>query len=221
MQTIFPIMTKTSHHSVLFRRITVATWILILCHALPSAAQDSGRSPEKTYSPMSKKERWNQYISDNFVNQGAYFKAFGASLGGSTANRPAQWGGSAERYSLNFASQFARFAIAGTVQSSIAAAFAYDTRYHQCECEGGWKRAGHALSRTFVTYDSSGHHKLDVPGLSGIYAGSMLMMYWYPRGYDPLTNGVRNGNIALGVTTGVYLIKEFSPELKRMFHRRF
>jgi len=57
-------------------------------------------------------------------------------------------------------------------------------------------------------------------GLSGIYAGSMLMMYWYPRGYDPLTNGVRNGNIAMGVTTGIYLIREFSPELKRMFHRR-
>src|SRR5215813_6342481 len=50
---------------------------------------------------------------------------------------------------------------------------------------------------------------------------SMLMMYWYPRGYDPLTNSVRNGNIAMGVTTGVYLIKEFSPELKRIFHRRF
>jgi hypothetical protein len=62
---------------------------------------------------------------------------------------------------------------------------------------------------------------LDVPGLSSIYAGSMLMMYWYPRGYDPLTNGVRNGNIAVGVTAGIYLIKEFSPELKKTFHRRF
>lgn len=46
-------------------------------------------------------------------------------------------------------------------------------------------------------------------------------MYWYPRGYDPLTKGVRNGNIAVGVTAGIYLIKEFSPELKKTFHRRF
>jgi hypothetical protein len=170
---------------------------------------------------MTNKERWSQYLSDNFVNQGAYFRAFAASLGDSTANRPAQWGGSAERYSLNFVSQFGRFTIAGTVQSSMAAALGYDTRYHRCECKGGWKRAENALSRTFVTYDSSGRRRLDMPGLSGIYAGSMLMMYWYPRGYEPLTNGVRNGNIAVGVTAGIYVIKEFSPELKKAFHRRF
>lgn len=78
-----------------------------------------------------------------------------------------------------------------------------------------------ALSRTFVTYDSSGRRKLDVPGLSGTYAGSMLTLYWYPRGYDPLTSGVRNGNIAVGVTAGIYLIKEFRPELKKTFRRRF
>lgn len=221
MPLIIASTSQTRYLYRLFWRSAVATLILFLLHTT-GLAQNSGSSAGvKSYSPMTKKERWNQYLGDNFVNQGAYFKAFGASLGDSTANRPAQWGGPAERYSLNFASQFARFTITGTVQSSMAAALAYDTRYHQCECKGGWKRAGHALSRTFVTYDSSGHHKLDVPGLSGIYEGSMLMMYWYPRGYDPLTNGVRNGNIAVGVTTGVYVIKEFSPELKRMFHRRF
>lgn len=60
-----------------------------------------------------------------------------------------------------------------------------------------------------------------MPGLSGIYAGSMLMMDWYPREYGPLTNGVRNGNIAVGVTAAIYVIREFSPELKKTFHRRF
>jgi hypothetical protein len=31
----------------------------------------------------------------------------------------------------------------------------------------------------------------------------------------------RNGNIAVAITSGVYLIRGFSPELQRMFHRRF
>ena len=169
---------------------------------------------------MTNKQRWSQYLNDNFLKPGAYFRAFGSSLGDSTAKRPTTWGGPSERYSLNFASQFARFTIAGTVQSSMAAVLGYDTRYHRCECRGGWKRTGHALSRTFLTSDSSGRRKIDLPGLSGIYAGSMLAMYWYPRGYGPLTNGVRNGNIAVGVASGIYLIKEFSPELKKVFHRR-
>lgn len=205
----------------LFWRSAVATWIVFLCHTTGLAQNSEPSEAAKSYSPITNKERWNHYLNDNFVNQGVYLKAFGASLGDSTADRPAQWGGPAERYSLNFASQFARFAIAGTVQSSMAAALAYHTRYNHCECKGSWKRTGHALSRTIVTYDSSGQHKVDVPGISGIYAGSMLVMYWYPRGYDPLTNGVRNGNIAMGVTTGVYCIKEFSPELKKIFHGRF
>lgn len=68
-------------------------------------------------------------------------------------------------------------------------------------------------SRTFVTCDSFGRRRFDVPGLSGIYAGSMLMMDWYPRGYSPLINGVRNGNTAVAITASIYLIREFSPEL--------
>ena len=200
-------------------------WSLLAAAAVllgntPARAQDIPSLPAKNYSPMTKKERWNEYLNDNFLKQGAYFRALGSSLGDSTANKPEQWGGSSERYSLNLASQFARFAIAGTVQSSMAAALGYDTRYHRCDCKGGWKRAENALSRTFLTYDSAGHRRVDVPGLSGIYAGSMLMMYWYPRGYEPLKDGVRNGNIAVGVTAGIYLIKEFSPELKKAFHRR-
>ena len=220
-RNIFSSKNKPMSLSALSRSFLLATWILLSSHP-PARAQDSIPSlPARTYSPMAKKERWNQYLSDNFLDKGAYFRAFGASLGDAAANKPEQWGGPAERNSLNFASQFARFAIAGTVQSSMAAALGYDTRYHRCDCKGGWKRTENALARTFVTYDSSGRRKLDVPGLSGIYAGSMLMMYWYPRGYDPLTNGVRNGNIAVGVTAGIYLIKEFSPELRKTFHRRF
>ena len=221
VQTIFTVLTTTACLSRLFWRVTTATGILILCHPVSGLAQDLRPTlAAKSYSPMTKNERWSQYLSDNLVSKGAYFRAFGASLGDSTANKPAQWGGPAKHYSLNFSSQFARFAIGGTVQSTMAAALNYDTRYHHCDCQGGWRRAVHALSRTFVTYDSSGHRVVDLPGLSGIYAGSMLMTYWYPRGYGPLTNGVRNGNIAVAITTGVYLVREFSPELKNMFHRR-
>jgi len=221
VRNVSSLKNKSMSAAALGRSFVLATWILLSSYT-PASAQDEIPSlPTRNYSPMTKEERWNQYLSDNYVNRGAYFRAFGASFGDSTANRPAQWGGPAERYPLNFASQFGRFAIAGTIQSSMAAALSYDTRYHHCDCSGGWKRAGHALKRAFVTYDSSGHQKIDLPGISGIYAGSMLMMYWYPRGYAPLTDGVRNGNIAMGVTTGVYLIREFSPELKRMFHRRF
>ena len=200
-------------------RLMVMLWIMHFSHTHGFAQNSIPSVATNSYSPMTKKERWSQYVNDNFVSQGAYFRAFGASLGDSTASKPVEWGGPPERYSLNFASQFARFTISGTVQSSMAAALGYDTRYHRCNCTGGWKRTEHALSRTFVTYDSSGRRKFDLPGLSGIYAGSIPMMDWYPRGYSPLTNGVRNGNIAVGVTAGIYLIREFSPKLRNKLYK--
>lgn len=192
MHSVLESTSRTSSVRVLFWRFFLATSILLLLQTR-GLAQDSDVSAATSYSPMTTKERWSQYLNGNFANQGPYFRAFSASLADSTANKPVEWDGPAERYSLNFASQFARFTIAGTVQSSMAAALGYDTRYHHCDCKGGWKRTGHALSRTFVTHDSFGRRKFDVPGLSGIYAGSMLMMDWYPRGYSPLPNGVRNG----------------------------
>jgi len=71
VQTIFAIMAKSLTALGLLRGIIVTTWILILCHAL-SLAQDSGSpEPEKIYSPMTTKDRWSQYLNDNFVNQGA------------------------------------------------------------------------------------------------------------------------------------------------------
>jgi hypothetical protein len=42
-------------------------------------------------------------------------------------------------------------------------------------------------------------------------------MYWYPRRYNPLSDGVRVGNQQAGFDLGINLIREFSPELKKAF----
>lgn len=98
MQNIFESTSKTSSVPVLSWRFFLATLILLLSHNR-GLARDSGASASlKSYSPMTKKERWSQYLKGNFVSQGAYFRALGASLGDSTANKPAESGGPAERY---------------------------------------------------------------------------------------------------------------------------
>jgi hypothetical protein len=40
---------------------------------------------------------------------------------------------------------------------------------------------GHALERTLLTYNESGGRVVDVSGLVGIYAGTMVPMVWHPR----------------------------------------
>ncbi len=76
------------------------------------------------------------------------------------------------------------------------------------------------MGRTLFTYGDNGHIYPDLSGLAGIYGGSMLMTRWYPEKYTAAGYGVRQGNVAVGVTTAIYVIREFSPEIKRAFHRR-
>ena len=48
----------------------------------------------------------------------------------------------------------------------------------------------------------------------------MLMTTWYPARYSAFGYGIRQGTLAVGVTTAINLFREFSPELKRSFRIR-
>jgi hypothetical protein len=172
------------------------------------------------YSAMSPESRWKDYVTTNFVQPGAYFQAFFTALGDETGNVPAEWGGGAAAFPKHFASQFARFTIGGTVNSSAAALLKEDTRFHSCHCERKLARATYAVSRTFLTYDDRGRTTPNIAGLAGIYSGPIFMTTWYPSRYTALGYGVRQGNLALGITAGIDLIREFSPQIKDFFHRK-
>lgn len=172
-----------------------------------------------SYSPMTKEERWQDYEHQNFASYGAFFQAFFTGLGDQLGSVP-RWDSGMTGLSEHVGSEFATFAIGGTIHSSLAAALHQDTRYFRCSCRGALPRTLHAVGRTIFTYGDNGHLYPDVSGLAGIYAGPMLMTEWYPAKYSATGYGVRQANIAVGITSAVYAIREFSPEIKRAFHRR-
>lgn len=205
--------------------------------AIPALAQNQGAPPDTplrhsertlsgsstvqafTYTPMTRQERWQDYEHVNFDSYGAFFQAFFTGLGDYSGDVP-HWDSGIAGLSEHVGSEFATFTIAGTIHSSLAAALHQDTRYFPCACRGGLHRTLHAVGRTLFTYGDNGRLYPDVSGLAGIYGGSMLTAAWYPRKYTATGYGVRQGNIAVGVTSAIYVIREFSPEIKRVFHRQ-
>jgi hypothetical protein len=177
-------------------------------------------SPVARYSPMTPHERWSDYLHQNFAQPGAFFQTFFSALGDQTGNVPSTWGSGASEFTKHFGSQFARFTIGGTIRSTAAAALQEDTRYHRCDCRNPLRRAVHAVSRTVLTYDHNGQTTLDIAGLAGLYIGPMIMTTWYPNNYTAFGYGVRQGNIAAAIDTGINLIREFGPDLKRTFTHR-
>jgi hypothetical protein len=168
---------------------------------------------------MTRQERWQDYTHQNFESYGAFFQGFFTGLGDYSGHTP-RWDSGAAGVSEHIGSEFAGFTIAGTIHSSLAATLHQDTRYFQCSCRGGIHRTLHAAGRTIFTYGDNGHLYPDISALAGIYGGSMLRTMWYPAKYTATGYGVRQANIAVGVTSAVYVIREFSPEIKRAFHLR-
>jgi hypothetical protein len=167
--------------------------------------------PLELYVPMTAQERWKAYARENFTQPGAFFQTFFTALGDQTGKVPSEWGGGAGEFPRRFASEFARFTIGGTVKSAIAAGLHEDTGFHFCTCTGSLARTTHAVSRTFLTYDRNGRRTPDIAGLAGLYIGPMVMTTWYPSRYTALGYGVRQGNLAVGITAGINVIREFSP----------
>jgi hypothetical protein len=181
--------------------------------------RDSPMSQAFTYSPMTRQERWQDYTHQNFESYGAFFQAFFDGLGDYSGHVP-RWDSGMTGLSEHVGSEFATFTIAATIHSSLAVTLHQDTRYFRCSCRGGFHRTLHAAGRTIFTYGDNGQIYPDVSGLAGIYGGSMLTTMWYPGKYTAAGFGVRQANIAVGVTSAVYVIREFSPEIKRALHMR-
>jgi hypothetical protein len=190
-----------------------------LAPAHPALAIARATTQAFLYTPMTGRERWQDYEHQNFASYGAYFQAFFTGLGDDLGGVP-RWDSGMTGLSEHVGSEFAAFTIGGTIHSSLAAALHEDTRYFHCVCQGAFPRTLHAVGRTFFTYGDNGHLYPDISGLAGIYAGPMLMTEWYPAKYTATGYGVRQANIAVGVTSAIYVIREFSPEIKRAFHRR-
>jgi hypothetical protein len=79
------------------------------------------------YVPMTGRERWNDYLRQNFAQPGAFFQTFFTALGDQTGNVPSDLGGGASKFPQRFGSEFARFTIGGTIKSMIDAGLQEDT----------------------------------------------------------------------------------------------
>jgi hypothetical protein len=161
------------------------------------------------------KERWDFYLDETVESYGPYMVSLGAGVVYHAIDYPREWGRGFRGFGLRSASQFGLLATQNTIHDGGAAALRYEPRYFPCQCAGVWRRTGHALEMSFLTYDRHGHKRLDLPQLIGAYGSGMISALWYPKGFSPLVQGVQTGHMQFGFVMGTHLYQEFSPEIKR------
>src|ERR1700730_4575744 len=178
-----------------------------------SSRNSSGRATkgplDLTYHRPTEKTKLRNYLFDTF---GPYPIAGAAILG--TINQadktPPEWGQGFKAYGERTGSDFGIAVVTTTTRYALAKAFREDTLYYRCECEGVFRRLGHAVISTVTARrGDDGRRRLSFPALIAPYAGTMTAVYgWYPGRYG-VKDGMRMGNYALLAFVGGNIAREF------------
>ena len=173
-----------------------------------------------TYEPITGSERWKEFTRENFISPGAYFRALGPAIGAQMKEEPREWGQGVGGYAHRAGYYYGMNFIDSSIRHSSAAALGHDVRYERSKKKGFFPRAGHALSRGFVTRNSSGNLIPYVSNFMGSYGSGMISTYMMPERYDPLKFGLQRGHILFAAHIGENIFREFGPEIKKFFRRK-
>jgi hypothetical protein len=187
----------------------------------PQGATSVSSATRTEFQPLSGRERWKNYARDSFLSPGPFFASVMPALGEQRRNQPSEYGQGWDAFGSRLWRRAAQYQLTTALYHSSAAALGTETGYRRCDCAGGAKRLGYALSRTFVTRTSSGTTVPNLAYLGGVVGGSAIATEaWYPSRYRATGEGVRAAGFQVGVNTGINVIQEFGPELKRLFRWR-
>ncbi len=169
------------------------------------------------FVPLRGEERVNLFFKGYLASPVNYLAMATSASVSWIAGEPEGWGRNIGGYGRRAGTEFVLYTAEEAVHDAGDAALGLDPRYFRCRCSGLWRRSGNALKMTLFAYDGNGKLHLDLPRFAGDYGSSMLVTSWYPANYSPLVQGVRMGHVQLGLDAGTNLLREFSPELKRIF----
>lgn len=176
---------------------------------------------EKPVSPVSGEDRWRNYARDSFLSPGPFFASVMPALGEQRRNEPSEYGQGWDAFGNRLWRRAARYQLQMAMYHSSAAALRTETEYRRCDCTGAARRLGYSLTRTFVTRTSSGAMAPNAAYLGAVFGGSAIATeVLYPDRYRAGREGVRAAGVQVGVNTAINVLREFAPELKRVFRRR-
>ena len=189
--------------------LALAALLFISCLAAAQSFTVHAPFDSGAYKPLDGAERWQRWWSEDGASGAIHIQSFAAAAYLQAIADPSAWNRSAGGFVRRLGSSYGGNLIQNSVHDSLAGAAGTDPRYFPCSCSGFFRRSGHALKMTFLTYTHSGHETLDLPQLAGVYGSSMIEDTWYPHHYTALVQGVQSGHIEMGLTGAIHLARSF------------
>jgi hypothetical protein len=196
----------------------------VLCSQTPppSSIVGSGDLPDATsaYTPLSRHCKLVLVLRQTYSPYTFASAAFDASWGQLWGQWP-QYGGGMEGWGKRMGATLADAESRRFIQNFVLASLLHeDPRYFPSGKSGVVSRAWYAASRVLVTRDDYGRSVFNQAEFLGVSFTSSLQNAYYPRP-DRTLSGTLNrfvGTLSGDATTNI--LHEFTPDLKRLFHRR-
>jgi hypothetical protein len=200
---------------------TIDSTVRPLGHSLAHTLTVQPPFDPATYKPLNGHERWQRWLSEDGRSPAIHVESLATAAYLQTFDVPSAWTRSEGGFVRRLGSSYGSNLIQNTVHEGTAGIAGTDPRYFPCACTGLFRRGGHVIKMSFLTYRSNGHLTLDLPQITSIYGSAMVEATWWPQHYSSLVQGVQAGHIEAGFIGAEHLVQEFAPELKRFFHLRW
>lgn len=170
------------------------------------------------HAQISDHDRPKWYVKRTFGPTAILLDALGAGKSQLT-NNPPEWEQGMAGYSRRLASRFGQNVVQNTIELGAGWALREDPRYKRHQDWPAGKRTWHAIRSTLMWRDEDGKLHPAFAKVGGIYGGAMISMAWHPARYTATGDGVRIANIRMGTTAAANIVREFWPEIRRIFKR--
>ena len=130
---------------------------------------------------------------------------------------PDEWGGGAEGYGRRFASSFGANALRQSITFGLVATLREDPRFFRSGKTGFGERLKSALTQTLVCHTDSGGRSFAFGRVGGAFGSELISNVWRPKSVNTTGDALERGGSTLAVTAGTNVLREFLPEIKKLF----
>ena len=173
----------------------------------------------KDYNPLTPRQKFKIASQDSF-DPGAV--VLGALFGGEglLTNSNPSFGHGGSGYARYFAASYADVVIGNYMTEAVYPAMLHqDPRYFRRANGSALSRMGSAVGQIFWTHTDSGHMQFNFSEILGNSTGVAISNAYYSDNRNA-SDAVTKLAIQIGVDMTANILKEFSPELNRLFSRK-
>jgi hypothetical protein len=187
-----------------------------VCHAQEEAAPPDTPAPAADVNaPPPKQPLLKRLISVQAVTAtlpGAIIQQF--------HDWPVEWGKNRHGFEKRAASLYGQFVIGVLIEDGVKAVHHEDTSYRRRGYGNFFGRTGYVIVHTVLARKDDGHLTMAYSLPANAYGSWAIATLWSPRELRTPGSIFEWGSAGVGVGAGTNLLKEFWPDIKRVFKKQ-